>query len=725
MRTLREREKLFFWLLFAVCTAARIAVSVFPKTGAGYPGELYNLELAQNIWLRGRLTVYARPVEWQGVLYPLALSPCYTITDPEIRMAVISVLNAMLVSSALIPAWLISRRILKKSGSRLAAVLLFALMSWQWFSVTLMRENLYIHLAMWGCLLLVRAFEKGAPGLLHSALLGAAGGLMLLTTEAGAVWVAGALGTFIYQAAAEKRMRKALAGGMVFLCAACAVYLPVNAALCGSVCWYPVETGAGILDSHATLLYWMVSGFCLFLYFAAGLLFYPVIVPAAYRKETDDAAGRLFRFGMYAAVFAALLTAGCITLPADFARTDIRVMLRWFIALDWILIPPFMAIAEKAGKEKADFRHAPVLYGTLALAVLAALLLRIPEIKEVTDATGWLASGWLGEEEDSLLALRLGGIALLVTGAVLWTAGKKKWLAGGALVLLMAFGVTNGILFLNEARKEEAAPQEEIRLEVKELDRFLREDGEGEILVVRSWGEDPVNSLADAYCSRDYYILETDELTKAAMEAAEPGIIRFRDADLPDEINKIVFLGTSASYAGNAAAEEITPEGMSVARIVRNTDPGTIDLRKMYSLGFGQPIFFQEDSPDFLSYPHSGLSSPERGFTWSDGKEVTLTIRPETEGSGAIRGVWSIASTLGQQKCRVYANDILLFDGRLEGRVDLVLRIPQEAVAADEMLTFRFEIPDAKQPDNGDTRTLGISFESFYLQDTSSTELND
>ena len=52
---------LFFILLFVLTTALRAVLSVFPKTAITYNDELFYLEMAQNIFLRGSLTVYGSP----------------------------------------------------------------------------------------------------------------------------------------------------------------------------------------------------------------------------------------------------------------------------------------------------------------------------------------------------------------------------------------------------------------------------------------------------------------------------------------------------------------------------------------------------------------------------------------------------------------------------------------------------------------------------------------
>ncbi len=157
-----SREFIFFLLLLAVCAAVRCVLSVLTRTGTTCWDEALNLKLAQGI-RAGKLSLYGLPTGHAGILYPTLLAPFFGIGNPETRMRAIAVLNALLVTSAMIPVRLICRKLVKKETARLAAVLLFALIPDLWVSVTCMAENLYIPLALGGIWFLLRAFEKGAP----------------------------------------------------------------------------------------------------------------------------------------------------------------------------------------------------------------------------------------------------------------------------------------------------------------------------------------------------------------------------------------------------------------------------------------------------------------------------------------------------------------------------------------------------------------------------------
>ena len=47
----------------------------------------------------------------------------------------------------------------------------------------------------------------------------------------------------------------------------------------------------------------------------------------------------------------------------------------------------------------------------------------------------------------------------------------------------------------------------------------------------------------------------------------------------------------------------------------------------------------------------------------------------------------------------------------------LRIRIPDEITETNEPVTFRFVLPDARQPENGDQRFLAVAFVSLSLEE--------
>ena len=192
-----RRLKLFFALLLAASAVIRTWLSVFPKTAITYEDELFYLEIAQNLWRSGSITVYLAPIRFTKILYSILISPFYAVTDGVLRTQLISGFNAVLLSSGLVPAWFLARRMLKNNTHVAAVLLLFAFSPNLFFSLTFMAENLYLPLLMWGFYVLYRTLSAGRPGSAKPLLLGFLAFLLYLTKESGASFLFAAAVVFL------------------------------------------------------------------------------------------------------------------------------------------------------------------------------------------------------------------------------------------------------------------------------------------------------------------------------------------------------------------------------------------------------------------------------------------------------------------------------------------------------------------------------------------------
>lgn len=168
------------WLAIAVGIATVHGITF----GAGlespwvFPDEVIYGELARSLadgnWLAIRdagVTSLA-----YGVVYPALLAPLYAVGgDLQDVYLAVKVLNAVLMTSAAFPAYLIARRVLGSGPSLLAAVLTILVPSLA-HTGTLMTENAFYPLFLWFALALVRCLER--PSLRRQ--LAVAGALLVL-----------------------------------------------------------------------------------------------------------------------------------------------------------------------------------------------------------------------------------------------------------------------------------------------------------------------------------------------------------------------------------------------------------------------------------------------------------------------------------------------------------------------------------------------------------------
>ena len=138
--------------------------------------ELIYAELAKSLASDGEMLVRGVPTSGYSVLYPLAISPAFALFDNLVdAYSAAKTINALLMSLAAVPAYLLARRVASERLSLLAAVLSVALPSLA-YTGTITTESLFYPAALVVALLLVRYLERPTVGRLVAlgAALGAA-----------------------------------------------------------------------------------------------------------------------------------------------------------------------------------------------------------------------------------------------------------------------------------------------------------------------------------------------------------------------------------------------------------------------------------------------------------------------------------------------------------------------------------------------------------------------
>ena len=170
------------WAWLAVIVGISIVFRAW--LGSRMPGpfiftdELHYQENARSLAAGGGYLVREEPFGIASVLYPLLLAPAYLLFDslPD-AYAAARTINAVVMSLAGVPAYLIARRLLSPGWSALAALLAVALPSLA-YTGTLMSENLFYPVFLLAALALIRALEE--PTVARQAVLLAACGFGVL-----------------------------------------------------------------------------------------------------------------------------------------------------------------------------------------------------------------------------------------------------------------------------------------------------------------------------------------------------------------------------------------------------------------------------------------------------------------------------------------------------------------------------------------------------------------
>lgn len=173
MRDALRRVPAWAWLIGIVAASAVLRVGLVRGMAAPFVfvDELIYSELGRSLAEGDGYAVRETPVSGYSLLYPALVAPAYALFDDLTQAyAAAKAVNAVVMSLAAVPAYLLARRVAGAGLSLLAAVATVVVPSMA-YTGTITTESLFYPLSLALALLLVRWLERPSPGRL-AALLG-------------------------------------------------------------------------------------------------------------------------------------------------------------------------------------------------------------------------------------------------------------------------------------------------------------------------------------------------------------------------------------------------------------------------------------------------------------------------------------------------------------------------------------------------------------------------
>ena len=210
------------WLAGIVVASAALRVWLVRAMPAPFVfvDELIYSELAKSVADAGSFAVRGVPTSGYSTLYPLLLAPAYALFDAlPSAYALAKATNAVAMSLAAVPAWLVTRRVAGRGLSLVCAVIAVAIPSMA-YTATVVTETLFYPLALLFAWTLLRVLERPSGGrlaVLAAALVAAVATRSQAIGFVGAVVLAPFLLALLRRDAAVLRRFAPLLGGTVGL----------------------------------------------------------------------------------------------------------------------------------------------------------------------------------------------------------------------------------------------------------------------------------------------------------------------------------------------------------------------------------------------------------------------------------------------------------------------------------------------------------------------------
>jgi len=124
-----------------------------------------------------------------------------------------------------------------------------------------------------------------------------------------------------------------------------------------------------------------------------------------------------------------------------------------------------------------------------------------------------------------------------------------------------------------------------------------------------------------------------------------------------------------------------------------------------------EALSFASDKVRFIDW-----SFAEDTHRWSSGTSSSIVFRLDRP-AGEFEGELSLtAGSLGRQRINVFLNDAEIFGGQIDSWGETVDVPFSPTLLQDGLNTIRFDLPDARQPESGDSRVLALALISFSLR---------
>jgi len=196
--------------IFVLLVLAKSALSLAIPAPSIWSDEYTYIKLAQSLYSEHAFLIHGKPILTFTPLYPLVISTAHAFSDMHTVYAFMKVINAIISSLIIFPAFFLAREILNEKRALLSAVMVSVVPATFSFSAYIMAENLFYPLFLFAMFFLYRACAN--PSLKYCVVAGIATGLTILTKPLGVLLFAPALAGMAFGAVNQRKFSQNFLG---------------------------------------------------------------------------------------------------------------------------------------------------------------------------------------------------------------------------------------------------------------------------------------------------------------------------------------------------------------------------------------------------------------------------------------------------------------------------------------------------------------------------------
>lgn len=478
--------------------------------------EMLYWNMAHSLWQQGRLLYHGVPITFVNLLYPLFLAPLTAIGDVAEAFAASKILGSLLISSAVFPAYLIGRRLLKGRFWPLCLALISLLVPEMIFSALMLTEVVFYPLALWFCYLVVRYLDVDTAN--HRRRLAliafmALFALLLFLSKTSSIFLPFSFGLFlIVEAWLDDDLkwrglqRIGLYGGLFLF-----VYLFFNIAfIFGNQLSANTATELNTLVQYFSLIeqvpYVLLCTLLYLIVFTISAFFFPVVLPLLHYRDYAPQRRKLALYTLIALIVGSLIIVLTISLKEDYPDYQPRIHLRYLFPIIFLWLPlGIEAITSFHRRDKGW-----LLGGLSALVLFPYLYLNTSAHSLILYDAPSRALLQLAKNSDLDFINGYALIRFLAVLAILlfaWLLSRDRHRSLLCVLLLAAyggFGIASGAVLQKHVAPELTSYQQSLVAEATAIGNYLQEH-DGNILLFTK--EPRGDAMLEPYLGRPYYLL--------------------------------------------------------------------------------------------------------------------------------------------------------------------------------------------------------------------------
>ncbi len=758
----KKKNAVILLVCILLHTAVLYGICDFSKNIETYGDELLYYSIARSLFLGQGITVHGVPFQFQNLAYSFYLIPFFFISNSILRMQVITLANAFLMSLSLIPVWFLCKELKLKEPYKWFVIIL-VMASPDMFTVgTLMSENLYWVLsltALYFCVKAILSCKKSDSciaavccyfayfckevgicialayigfGILNPLIDGLTGSNDMQEN-------AGSVLTRINYSYRKFFENKIWMNLFLFIIVYGFCYLFFKNVLFREVNSFYTSVMDFSFMSDGYRIFYMVYGF-LYYILASILAFmvYPMLYPIAHYRNIGQAARKAFLYGLVLFVGTIVVIILTITVREDLGKIVPRIHLRYMAPMIGLFLPVFFKSLSDIEEDHAYIRKSrkTIVIICIWFWVMSTFFYKGVLGGCVTENASLAFSQFLSNHIGNLdingnhtvvfyptaivTSIGLGFLLLVWNG---FEHFKKKYFPFVVFFSFLLLSVTDFSTGIQNLYKYYQADKQQIS-EMGLINSYFKNHGLEDkhiMFVCEGWGIKNAKIYDTYFDSINSFEISYKALINTIYERAGERIpisdIDFHEEvwGTPYQIDEIDYfissndmLNLDSVMDGLEMVPEISGENFVV---YKNLDTSQISLRKDQFV----EINFDAENYNAPLFVQSGISQCEGAYTWTDGNKMQVRTFANTEKSLKVH-FYLTGIFQGQQRVIVQQGENVIFEEAICG----VNEFEFELSPINGDCSFQVYFPDAVSPYelgmSADERKLAISLEKITFE---------